>query len=174
MKKTINKKTVYKNKWINLVSRDIIDNNKILRSFYSVEQQDYVNIIVKTPSGRFPLVQQFRHAINKVTIEFPSGLLEKKETLQQCAKKEVLEEIGCKITKLYKISTVYPDAGRLSNKLHFFYGETNYNKKYFKSENGIKVLLKTKKQIIELIKNDRFIHQPFVSLFYLALLKKYI
>ena len=33
---------------------------------------------------------------------------------------EILEETGCTINKIIKMSELYPDVGRLSNKLHLF------------------------------------------------------
>ena len=34
--------------------------------------------------------------------------------------REILEETGCTINKIIKMSELYPDVGRLSNKLHLF------------------------------------------------------
>ena len=174
VKKIITKKIVYKNKWIKVVSKNVYEKNiKTHNNFYSVEQQDFVSIILKTPSNKFPLVSQFRPAINKTTIEFPSGLLEKNETPLQCAKKEAFEETGCRIKKIQKISTLFPDSGRMCNKIHLFYGETLNEIENFNPEKEITVILKNEKQIIELFKKNKFLHQPSISLFSLAKLKNF-
>ena len=67
-----------------------------------------------------------------------------------CAKKEVLEETGHKVETLKKLSILYPDSGRLGNKVHMFFATSKHKltKKVDKKEE-IKVLYFTKNQIIE-------------------------
>ena len=47
-------------------------------------------------------MKQYRHSIDKHTLEFPSGTLEKNETPKECAIKEVKEETGLTVNKLKK------------------------------------------------------------------------
>ena len=102
MKKILSKKIIYKNKWLKIISRKIEFLHKKTSNFYSIDQRDYVCILLRTENNLFPMVKQYRHAIGKFTLEFPSGLLENKQTPSQCAKKEVLEETGHKVKKLIK------------------------------------------------------------------------
>ncbi|KAK9377166.1 NUDIX hydrolase domain-like protein [Lipomyces chichibuensis] len=51
--------------------------------------------ILEKPSGPEILLQrQFRPPVNGVVIEFPAGLLDKDETPEECAERELLEETG--------------------------------------------------------------------------------
>ncbi|KAK9456309.1 NUDIX hydrolase domain-like protein [Dipodascopsis uninucleata] len=51
--------------------------------------------IIEKSTGPEVLVQrQFRPPVNGVVIEFPAGLLDPKETPEQCAERELLEETG--------------------------------------------------------------------------------
>ena len=174
MTKIIKNKIVYRNRWISINSKVISLNNKQYKNFYSLNQPDYVNIIVQTPNNKYPLVKQYRHAIGKFTYEFPSGLLDNNESYIKCAKREVLEETGHKIFKIYKLGSLFPDVGRMTNKLHMYFAKTKDELDSFSSEDGITIILKTKEQIIELIKKGRFLHQPHIGLFYLAILNNYI
>ena len=106
MSKIIKNKIIYKNKWISINSRKIFKNNKEISNLYSLNQADYVNVIVQTHNYKYPLVRQYRHAIDKFTYEFPSGHLDMKESYLKCAKREVLEETGHKIEKIYKLASL--------------------------------------------------------------------
>ena len=70
---------VYSNKWIKVVSKNYKNKDLDMKNLYSIDQSDYVNILLKT--YKFALVKQFRHAIEKYSLEFPGGLLEKKKLL---------------------------------------------------------------------------------------------
>ena len=175
MIKILSNKIIYKNKWIRIKKKKIIFPNKGVGEYYSLDQNDYVYVILQTSKNLFPLVKQYRHAINKYTYEFPSGTLEKKETPALCAKKEVLEETGHKVETLKKLSILYPDSGRLGNKVHMFFATSKHEltKKVDKKEE-IKVLYFTKNQIKKLIKDNKILHQPHIGIFYTAIVNKLI
>jgi ADP-ribose pyrophosphatase len=62
--------------------------------FYVLESPDWVNIVPVTPDGKVLLVAQYRHGTGKVTLETPGGLIEKGETPEQAAARELSEETG--------------------------------------------------------------------------------
>ena len=175
MHKNLKKRIVYKNKWIKILSKKIKFKYIKENYYYSIIQKDYVWIIVKTDNNLFPLVKQYRHSIEKYTLEFPSGTLEKKETPKECAIKEVKEETGLTVTKIIKMGVLYPDSGRLGNKAHMYYAEcSNENIAPIDKKEGIKVHYYSKKDIKELIKNNKILQQPHVGLFYTAIIQKLI
>ena len=171
------KNIVYSNKWLKIISKDLEgDKKKIIKKFYSLKQQDYVNIVIQTHDKKFVMVRQYRHSIEKYSLEFPGGLLEKNEDPKNCAIKEVKEETGIDLSYITRISILYPDVGRLSNKLHMFYGKTDSDSSKIKKktyEKGIKVFFKTKNEIKSLIKSNNIYHQPCVGLFYLGIINNF-
>lgn len=175
MHKTLKKKIVYKNKWIKILSKKIKLRYIPENYYYSILQKDYVWVIVKTENNLFPLVRQYRHSIDKYTLEFPSGTLEKNETPRECAVKEVKEETGLTIKKIKQIGVLFPDSGRLANKVHMFFSESSgKNIAPIDKKEGIKVYYYSKNEIIKLIKNNKILHQPHVGLFYTAIVQKLI
>ena len=175
MNKILKKKIVYKNKWVKILSKKIKSKFVKENYYYSVIQKDYVWVLVKTDKNLFPMVKQYRHSIEKQTLEFPSGTLEKNETPKECAVKEVKEETGLTVKKLKKMGILFPDSGRLGNKAHMFYAECSSNDiTPIDKKERIKVHYYSKKDIKKLIKNNKILQQPHVGLFYTAIMQKLI
>ena len=80
----------------------------VFEPFYNYSRRDYAVIVATDEDGKFICVKQFRHGINKVTVEFCAGGLErldgkeygscndpaKVEAALDGAKRELLEETG--------------------------------------------------------------------------------
>ena len=108
--------------------------------FYHYLKTSNLSIIIPKIHNKYIVVSQKRVPINKVNYEFPSGIVEKKETTLQSAHKELTEETGYKSkSKLTKLITFYNEPGRLTTKITGFY--TKDLVKISKPEKGIKVHL---------------------------------
>ncbi len=71
-----------------------------------------VMIIARTSrSGRIVLVSQFRPPAGKVMLEFPAGLIDPGESVEDCAIREMKEETGYTISKLEILPPVYSSPG---------------------------------------------------------------
>lgn len=66
------------------------------------------------------LEKQYRHAIGKELLEVPAGTLEKGESPEQCAARELIEETGYSAGKLEPLGRCYPTAGYCTEAMHFF------------------------------------------------------
>jgi len=62
--------------------------------FYTLETSSWVNIIPITRENTVVLVQQYRHGIDRVTLEVPGGLVESGENPLLAGMRECLEETG--------------------------------------------------------------------------------
>src|SRR5882672_7344946 len=51
-----------------------------VRTYVKLRSAPWVNVIAITPEQRIILVKQFRHGIDKVTLEIPAGLVAKRES----------------------------------------------------------------------------------------------
>ena len=68
----------------------------------------------------FYMVKQWRHGSKCLSVEFPGGVIDKGETPEQAARRELLEETGCRAGKLTKLGEVNPNPALFSNHVHFF------------------------------------------------------
>ena len=144
--------------------------------------KNQIYYFLKTPSvaitiakikNKFLVVSQKRIPINKITYEFPGGLIDKGSNPKKSAENELLEETGYKnISKLKKIFSIYPEPGRLNCKYHCFF--TDRVIRINKPEKGINLHLLSRSQILQLIKKDKFDHACHAYAFfsYLNMKKK--
>ncbi len=66
------------------------------------------------------LVRQYRHAAGKYLLELPAGSLEKGESPEFCATREVQEEIGYRAGKIELLTEFYVSPGFLNEKMFVF------------------------------------------------------
>jgi len=130
--------SVFSTPWFELIGKKIGDDSAL---HYSIATQDYVGIFAVTRNGTFPLVRQFRPAIERVTLELPSGHVDEGETPEQAAARELREETGFVAKNLALIGDLSPDTGRLSNRLWCFFANDATQESGFAPHPGIEPVI---------------------------------
>ena len=85
-----------------------------------IEHPDWVDVVALTADLDIVLVEQYRHAVGKVRIEFPAGTLEAGEEPLAAIKRELLEETGHAGDDWHLLGSapVYP--ATQTNRIHSF------------------------------------------------------
>ncbi len=99
--------------WVELedgkqVYREVLKNHKEVAAVVPVDGQEVI------------LVKQFRYPANKEILEIPAGLIERGETPQGSARRELLEETAYRARVWKKMATFYTTPGYCSELLHLF------------------------------------------------------
>lgn len=71
-----------------------LPNGKVIDDFYTLWQPDWVLILARTAEGKWVMTEQYRHGTGKIALEFPAGIIDKGETPEQAAVRELQEECG--------------------------------------------------------------------------------
>jgi len=161
------RQVVYSNRWVTLVRKDIQFDDRT-EDYYALQQPDYIAIVAITPSGRIPLVRQYRPAVERYTLELPAGTLEPGESPLECCQRELQEEVGLTAVHIRLVGSYIPDTGRLGNRQHVFHVETNEPAADFVQEPGIEVRFHTPQELQKMIENAQFDHLLHVSAVYLS------
>ncbi len=88
-----------------------------LADFYVLSMPDWVQAVSLLPDGRFVMVEQFRHGTERLTIEFPAGIVEPGESAIECARRELEEETGYVAGSAEVVGQVDPNAALQDNEL---------------------------------------------------------
>jgi 8-oxo-dGTP pyrophosphatase MutT (NUDIX family) len=93
----LEKKTLWEGMFLRSVITTYIDSSGSVRKWESFERvncKGIVAIVPVTDDKEVLLIRQFRPPVNGYVIEFPAGLNDKGDTLEEAARRELLEETG--------------------------------------------------------------------------------
>src|ERR1700731_4093691 len=145
------RQTIKVSPWVDIVAREIeFAPDSAPEIYHAVGQQDYLAIVARTPSGHFPIVHQYRPALESFTWELPAGLAEPGEDLAEGCRRELREETGYPTRAIHPLGVAAPCSGRLSNHIHSFFIETGERDADFVPEAGIDVKLVTAAELVEM------------------------
>ena len=94
-----------------------------VKTFSVLDTSDWAIVIpiLETERGKeFVMVRQWRHGARELSVEFPGGVLEKGESPEEAAARELLEETGYFAKTIVKLGAFNPNPAIMSNKVHFF------------------------------------------------------
>lgn len=120
MEKTLESKTVYKGRIINLRLDSVVleNGNTALREV--VEHPGAVGIVALKENGDIVMVKQYRKAADQVLLELPAGKLEPGEDPADCAARELTEETGYIAGDLRYLVSFYTSPGFSNEVMHMF------------------------------------------------------
>jgi ADP-ribose pyrophosphatase len=170
------RRTTTISQWMSIVAREVeFAPGASPELYHAVDQQDYIAIVARTPDGRFPLVRQYRPAIESFTWELPAGLVDRDEEPAAGCRRELLEETGFPARAVHALGM--PAAactGRLSNRIHSFFVETGERNADFTGEPGMTVELVSDTDLVRMIRAGDFVQQLHLGALLLAELRGFL
>lgn len=85
-----------------------------------VEHCGGVAVLPVDGDGTCYMVRQFRYPFSREMLEVPAGKLEPGESPEQCAVRELSEEMGLSADSMVSLGSVYASPGYLTEEIHIF------------------------------------------------------
>lgn len=90
--------------------------------YVAIKAPDWV-VIVAVHGENFILVRQWRHGEDRITLEFPGGVAEEGESLEETASRELWEETGYRAGKITCLGRVSANPALFKNHFSVFLAE---------------------------------------------------
>ena len=142
------------------------DDDRTVKGDYIVlDAPDWVIVIPEiqdkaTGNKEFFMVKQWRHGSKSLSVEFPGGVIDRGEEPEQAARRELLEETGCRAGKLTKLGQVNPNPALFSNTAHVFLAQDLEctNTQNLDNDEFVNVIKVPVEQIIKDMGTEQFPH----------------
>jgi ADP-ribose pyrophosphatase len=92
---------------------------KKMGRFYTIDTNDWVNIIALTANDEVVMIKQYRHGSKEITLEIPGGLVDEVDH-REAALRELLEETGCVGESIELLGSVNPNPAIFNNLCHTY------------------------------------------------------
>jgi ADP-ribose pyrophosphatase len=89
-------------------------------TYYVLELKDWINCIAIDEDDNVIMLRHYRHGVQKYLMEFIGGGMEKGESPEEAARREVEEETGYTGGAVFHVGTSYPNPANHTNQVHTY------------------------------------------------------
>jgi ADP-ribose pyrophosphatase len=139
--------------------------------YYSLQLPDYSAIVAITEDRQIVAVRQYRPAVERYTIELPSGIVDPGESPGETARRELLEETGYQADDVEVLGPMEPDTGRLGNQIWGCVATGVRRHPSRAPEDGIEVLTYSPAELARAIADGEFSNALHIAILMMAMLR---
>lgn len=164
-------RTIVDRRWLRVHEQHIaLPHGGEIGEFHLIEAPDWAAVLAKTEDGQIVFVEQYRHGATRTSRELPAGVIDKGETAEQAARRELLEETGYAATHFEPLLTVNTEPSRHTNRAHFYFasGARLVGAQQTEPDENIQVVLMDPTEILGAIEQGLILHGVHVGAILLA------
>ena len=162
----VDENILHRGHWSEMVELSYKDEKKQVRKWEAVNRKEQTAAVIIVaqlkPSNRYIIIRQFRPPTDSYILEFPAGLVDPGEEIEDAARRELIEETGFTGKVIKQSPSLFSSPGILSETVAFVQisvDENNFKNKQPEPKNEpgefITVFLKYPHEISE------FFHEEF-------------
>lgn len=128
--------------------------------FTVLQAPNWVNILALTPDMEVVMVNQYRHGSKSFSLELPGGVKEEGDSLEEAARRELMEETGYSCESVEKLISLNPNPAIFGNSITTFLarGAKKTGDVHFDENEETELRLVTMKSLKELFEKGAFTH----------------
>lgn len=168
-----NSQYIVNDKWLKLRADSCsMSKGTIIEPYYVFEYPDWINVFGITSDNEVILVKQYRHGIQKVVLELPSGCIDEQDKSPlAAAKRELLEETGYSGNNFTETCIVSANPANHNNQTHCYLATDLKKTSEISLDEGeeIETVLVPFNDFITMFKENKFDQALHVSSIFYAL-----
>ncbi|MDD5422367.1 MAG: NUDIX hydrolase [Candidatus Omnitrophota bacterium] len=159
-------KVVFNGRLIKLIVKRVKLPNGYVATLETIKHPGASLIVPLLSKDKVVLLRQLRPVINSYIYELPAGTIDGNETPLECAKREIVEEIGYSAGKFTLLGKIYPVPGYSTERI-FIYKARRLKKAELKNEKDevIESRVFTKSGIRKLFREGRIVDAKTIAAF---------
>ncbi len=118
--KIINRETVYRGKVFSIETVNLEFPDRHQARYDLVKHNPSVSILPIDTEGLIYFVKQYRLGVGSDLLELPAGVIEDREEPEDCARRELREEIGLAANQINRLGQAYLIPGYGNELMYFF------------------------------------------------------
>lgn len=118
----LDEKYLFRRKWLAVREERLrLPGGAEIEAYHVLESPDWTAVVCLTEAGQVVMVEQYRRAVDRASLELPAGVLEDGEAPLAGARRELLEETGYAADDWVELGRWAPEPGRHTNTAHLFF-----------------------------------------------------
>lgn len=113
---------VFDHKWYKLRKDEVrLPNGAVVDDYFVSVRAEVAIVFPVTLTNEVIMVRQYKHGAREILLEFPGGVFSSdKEPAEMAAMRELQEETGYTSAQITKLSTVFDNPTKDTNRIHLF------------------------------------------------------
>ncbi len=158
---------IHSNRFIELYE-DVINIKGRQKVYTRARRKDYSTIVPFISNDEILVIKSYRHLVNSIQIEAPSGYIEDGEDPQEAAVRELREETGYRANRIFSVGSYTLDYTMFEQKGYLFiaYDLVKEGNQKLGTMELIETTILTIKEIMQLLSDGKILNAASIVAFY--------